>query len=118
VVADRSDVEAHHVGRFDRGLVVEVARDQGRGADHVARVDPDRAVGVRACGPVEVGTQPGRATDAGLGRLEVAVKVVHAKQLQLDGAVVRRRGRGFVCAGVQAEEGHKQSGREGGRSRQ
>ena len=52
----------------------------------------DRAVGVRARRPVQVCAEPGRAAQAGLGRLEVAVEVVDAEELQLD-AVVRWRRR-------------------------
>jgi hypothetical protein len=72
VVAHRADVEAHPVDRRDRGAVVEVARDEGRGADHVPRVDPDRAAGSLRRRLVELGREVGGAPEVVL-RLEVAV---------------------------------------------
>ena len=68
-------------------------------------------------GAVEPGAEPGHASEPRLGRLEVAVEVVHAEQLQVDEPLAllllgpRRLG-----AGVQAEQRNEKSGREGGRS--
>ena len=81
VVAERGHVEADPVGRLDRGLVVEVGRGERGSAHEIARVDLDRVAGNR--GAIEVGGQPGRAAEPGLGRLDVAVQVVDAEQAQL-----------------------------------
>jgi hypothetical protein len=114
VVAERADVEAHQVGRLDRGLVVPVARDEGGGADHVARVDADRALRMRGRRAVEPRAQPRCSAHVRLRRLEVAVEVVHPQQLQLNGARASGRAR-LVGARVEAEQRNEKSGGKGGR---
>jgi len=115
VVADGANVEVHPVGRLDGRLVVEVARYQRGGSDHVAGVHGDRAALLRAGGAAEVSPEPRGAAESRLWRLEVAVEIVHAEQLQLDGPGFRWR-RGLVRPGIQAQQGYKESGRESGRS--
>ena len=117
VVAQRAHVEAHQVGGLDRRLVLEVARDERGGTDHVARVHANGALGVRELGAVEPRAEPRGATHMELGRLEVAVQVVDPEQLKLDrpGAVI---GPGLLRARRQAQQRNEKSGREGGRSRE
>ncbi len=116
VVPDGPDVEPHHVRRLDGRLVVEVAREERGGADHVARVNGDRALGMRARRAREVRAEPGCAAHIRLGRLEVAVEVVDAEELELDGAGERRR-RWLVGSGAQPQKRHKGGAGEGGRAR-
>ena len=94
VVAHRVEVEPDAVHRLDRRLVVEERRQQRRGADQVAGRD-DQRVAVLALLLAQVRGQElrparghrrgaGRRRDrAGRGRLEMAVEVVQAEQLDL-----------------------------------
>ena len=64
----------------------------------------------------EVRAEPGGAAQILLGRLEVAVEVVHAKELELDAAVARRRRRRFG-AGAKAQKRHQDGAGKRGRGR-
>jgi hypothetical protein len=68
---------------------------------------------------LEPGPQPSGAAGAGLGRLEVAVEVVHTEQLQLHSSGDGRRLDlllRLLGPGRQTQQRNKKSGREGGRS--
>ena len=114
VVAHRADVEADLVRGLDGRLVVEPARDERRGADHVAGMHANGAVGQGRA--VEMGLQPGGSSDARPRRLQVAVEVVHAQQAQLHDAasqllLTRLRS---TRLGVETEQGDEHGGDEGG----
>ena len=114
VVAHRADVEADLVRGLDGRLVVEPARDERRGADHVAGMHANGAV--RQGRAVEVRLQPGGSSDAWPRRLQVAVEVVHAQQAQLHDAasqllLTRLRS---TRLGVETEQGDERGGDEGG----
>ena len=116
VVAERADVELHPVRGLDRGLVVEVARDERRGANHVARVHADGAArgarrrrgrARRRATPRRRG--PARAARGGRGgrsRRAAAARRTARASLRLGRLGVR----------VQAEQRYEKSGRESGRS--
>ena len=118
VVPERPHVEAELVAGLHGRFVVEPARDQRRGADHVARVHADGSARNRRA--VEVRLQPGRAAEPRPRRLQVPVEVVHAEQPHLHEAaglarLGRRRG---VGARVQAEERDRDRGDERGHAGQ
>jgi hypothetical protein len=96
-------------------MLVEVARDERGGPDHVAGVHGDGSLGMRARRAREVRAEPGRAAQVLLGRLEVPVEVVHPKKLELDRAGERRTRR-LVGAGTQAQERHQDGAGERGRA--
>ena len=110
VVAHGPHVEAHQVERLDRGLVLEVAGDEGGGADHVARMDPDRGLWPARLRAVQMGAEVRGAAEraaAELRRLEMAVEVVHAEQADVDPLAGHRAGVGedrHADAGDHGEE--------------
>jgi hypothetical protein len=121
VVADGVEFDADVVQGFDRGLVVEQRRDQRRGADEVTGTDHHvQRVGCFEFGHFgghELGATHGRTLRRGDGgvdtegarRLQVAVEVVEADQLDGEG---HRLGRGDGVNG--ADGGERQGGGQQG----
>src|SRR6058998_3244236 len=81
MIADRADLQAHGVHRFDGRLVVEERRDERRRADQIA-CGNDNRIRVLPNGPLQVcgeilGASGGRVADDTVrarGWLQVAVK--------------------------------------------
>src|SRR4029453_11482833 len=113
-----ADVDAHGVEGLDRRLVVEEPRDERARAGVVARAD-DQRFGVLGAQRVDVrgqvlGSAGGGADAAGQGQgprgREVAVEVVDAEQLDVDGP----RLWGLVALGVRlCRGGDDEQGRDG-----
>jgi len=102
VVADGRVAQAHQAERFDSRLVAQQARDEGTGADEVARADAQAGgAGRRGLGlaGVEIGSHDGGAAKGppvarARHGFELAVEVVDREELDLDRArlsAARRR---------------------------
>ncbi len=113
VVAHAVEVEAHEVEAFDRRLVLERSRDEGRGADQVARrheqrvrvrglelADVRRQVLDAASGDADGQRGPDAARRRRLvRRSQVPVEVVEAENLELGrlGVLCALAGRIALC---------------------
>src|SRR5690606_12064656 len=127
VVADRGDLDAHGVERFDGRLVAERGGEEGAGADEVAGGDGG-AVALAFAGLGEVGGEVLGAARGHFGavlvgvgealvRFEAAVEVVDGEQLEVvlsPVAVVEPVARScFGVPGGAGEGGGRQRGRGG-----